>query len=652
MERLRLYNVFHLNLAFSSIEERLRPEVVSRCYWPLLRLARQVPLGIEATGYTLEAIETIDSTWVDELRRLSQSGCCEFIGSGYAQLIGPLVPPRVTAANLELGHEVYERMIGRRPTVALINEQSFSSGIIQLYVNAGYEAIVMEWDNAASRQSWPASHGYLPQIACDGQGGEIPVIWNHTIGFQKLQRFVYGELDSDEYYDYVLSHASSSPRAFSLYGSDAEVFDFRPGRYAIEEACELGEWDKLQGMFLSLLEDPNFEMILPSEVASIDVPRESHNRLVVDSAAVPIPVKKQAKYNATRWAVSGRNDTAINTACWRIYEMLASNGWPKSRVKELCYLWSSDFRTHITADRWQEYCRRLKTLETQVSAEGGRVRAQNVELVSANQTQLPAGVSRKGRFLEIELPNIRLRLNCRRGLAIEELTMPSLCHEPVVRTLPHGFFTDIGWAADFYSGHFVFQAPGQAKVTDLQPVEPAVTERDGQLEIVCSQDVANGQIRKSLVVSNDPPSVELNYYVDWEHVPSGSLRLGHVTLNPAAFCSRSLYYETANGGEAAQRYFVGEQEFDHGRSVSFLVSAAQAIGATNGRVDLGDANRRVRVEFDHSLAALVGLIAYQPFENDYFYRLSFSAREVDDTSCEDLPDAVPFPRHFRMRIAA
>ena len=106
---LRLYAVFHLNLAYSSIEEDQRPEVVRRCYWPLLRLAREfgLPLGIEATGYTLETIAAIDPSWVDELRRLTAEGPCEFIGSGYAQIIGPLVPAEVNAANLRLGnHDV------------------------------------------------------------------------------------------------------------------------------------------------------------------------------------------------------------------------------------------------------------------------------------------------------------------------------------------------------------------------------------------------------------------------------------------------------------------------------------------------------------------------------------------------------------------
>lgn len=87
---LQLYSIFHLNIAYSSIEEEQRPEVIRRCYWPLLRLVREydLPFGIEATGYTLETIAVSDPTWVEELRRLTTEGRCEFIGSGYSQIIG------------------------------------------------------------------------------------------------------------------------------------------------------------------------------------------------------------------------------------------------------------------------------------------------------------------------------------------------------------------------------------------------------------------------------------------------------------------------------------------------------------------------------------------------------------------------------------
>ena len=55
------------------------------------------------------------------------------------------------------------------------------------------------------------------------------------------------------------------------------------------------------------------------------------NRLRLESPGQPIPVKKQGKYNVTRWAVTGRDDLGINTSCWRIYEALRGGRSRKRR---------------------------------------------------------------------------------------------------------------------------------------------------------------------------------------------------------------------------------------------------------------------------------------------------------------------------------
>src|SRR5262249_1722168 len=142
---LRVFAFFHLNLAFSSIEEERRADVIARCYWPLLRLAERVgPIGIEASGYTLEEIATRDPRWIGEARGRSGRGRREWMGAGYSQMIGPLVPARVTAENLRLGLEIYHTLLGVRPRLALVNEQAYSAGLVGLYRDAGYDAIIMD----------------------------------------------------------------------------------------------------------------------------------------------------------------------------------------------------------------------------------------------------------------------------------------------------------------------------------------------------------------------------------------------------------------------------------------------------------------------------------------------------------------------------
>ena len=178
MQPLSLYSVFHLNLFYSSIDEEQRAEVIENCYWPLLRLARHydLPIGIEASGLTLETVATIDPDWMDALRSLIGDGPCEFIGSGYAQIIGPLVPAKVNEANLRIGQETYERLLGIRPKLALVNEQAYSAGLIQLYLDQGFQGMIMEWNNPyRCHLDWDSEWHFLPQIAKGQYKESIPL---------------------------------------------------------------------------------------------------------------------------------------------------------------------------------------------------------------------------------------------------------------------------------------------------------------------------------------------------------------------------------------------------------------------------------------------------------------------------------------------
>jgi len=688
---LNLYALFHLNLAYSSIEEEQRPDVLRLCYWPLLRLARRygLPFGIEATGFTLEMAREIDPAWFEEFRHLVTEGPCEFVGSGHVQLIGPLVPAEVNAVNQRLGQDSYEQLLGFRPRIALVNEQAYSAGMVQHYSDAGYRAIIMEWDNpASSHPDWRAEWRYLPQYACgaDGERGEgsgkqgaeskerrggsteqssplqapssvlhaphsaeeIPVIWNKSIAFQKFQRYAHGEMELDEYHEYLCGHLAETPRAFPLYGNDVEIFDFRPGRYHTEATLrEDSEWDRIGCLFENLLADQRFRFVSPSQVLELlDQPRAG-NRLHLESPTIPVPVKKQGKYNITRWAVTGRDDLGINTACWEIYEGLKANDQASDEDwRDLCYLWSSDLRTHITDNRWGDYRKRLAAAPSGLRLAGTTRRSRDCDIsgpgtteanrVLANSATLGAGpfrVDRNGRMLTIESARLEVRLNCARGLALDAFIDREISDLPLCGTLHHGYYDDINWGADYYTGHLVFETPARPKITDLAPVEPQLGEEGGGLTVSSLVRTPLGDVEKIWRLDPEKGTLELVYHLAWADSPAtGSLRLGHITLIPEAFDERSLYYGTHNGGWTAERFPLDDMTVDHGKPVSLFLSASRAIGITEGAVQIGDAHRSLHVHIDKTQSALIGLVTKRRVGNQCFCRLSLSAREVDDTS--------------------
>ncbi len=684
IQALRLLCLFHLNLAFSSLEEESHAEVIRRCYRPALELARDTdfPIALEATGWTLRRIAELDPGWIALLRELLKQGKVEFVGSAHAQCAAPLLPAQVNAWNLRLGREVYQELLGVMPRIALVCEQVYSPGLVPLYLEAGYEALIVDWDNARrSHLQWPAEHRLHPQRALGG-GRSMPIIWSKSIAFQKFQRFAHGELSLERYIDYVRGVAGGDGHALMLYANDVEIFDHRPGRFAAEPDLQEGEWQRIAQGLRALREQGVGIPALPCDVLDLLGAPGAGHELQLESPSQPIPVKKQDKYNVSRWAVTGRDDIGINTRCRRLYEQLRRDGSADpERWRELCELWASDFRTHITESRWQAFLARLARVEREwlpaVAARkiglsdepdglgdepdglgdepdglgdepdglgdepdglGDEPDGLGDELdglsdgLDGTRDELESisgdlAAVEDGDILDLRRGALTLRLNLRRGMAIEAFGDSRVSELPLLGTLEHGYFPTIELGADFYSGHLVQESPLTHKVTDLERVRPAVgVDARGALCAQARIDTELGPIDKSIRLDAGGAGIELEWVLHWPELPLGSLRLGHVTLLPESFRAPTLWYATHNGGAelvthliAGSRSDTGSEShpiaypaFDHGAAVSALVSCRQGLGMTEGVVLLGDAQCTLRVEIDQSCACPLGLDQLDP----------------------------------------
>jgi hypothetical protein len=631
---LNLFAFFHLNLAYSSIEEEQRLEVIEKCYKPLLHLAEKFgPIGIEASAYTLEEIAARAPEWIADLKQLIATGKVEFIGCGYSQMIGPLVPWRVTEANLRIGNNIYQHLLGIRPRVALVNEQAYSGGLVSLYRDAGYEALIMDWDNPASTHDWPAETGYRAQRAVGPDGRSIGLIWSNTVAFQKLQRYAHGDVTLDDYLSYVRHQRGAAGRSLCLYASDAEIFDFRPGRYKTEEKIgAVSEWTRLEEAFAALRDETGCRVIRPSDL--LDKPGAQELRL--ETAAVPIPVKKQRKYNLSRWAVTGRDDLYINAACQRLYEALRESNADDPAWKELCGLWASDFRTHITAKRWS-------SLEQRLTAALARF-----PHAEALPPATPQGPVLKDRHIDIVTPAVAARLDRRRGLALSEVRFQH--GKPLIGVLPHGTFDDIALQADWYTGNAVFEAPGEHKVTDLEWGQAQVWQDGTDTFAFIRIDTPKGPIEKTMRFHGDAPQIDFDIAFHWDDWGKGSLRLGHLSLLPGAFDWTRLSLTTHNGGKDLETFALAGETVDYGAPVSFLVSASHGLGMTEGWAEIGDSENHIRLTVDRSTAPLLGLLTHRQLRGGMFCQLSLSALELDDTR---KPTPLHLgPRRFRFSVNA
>lgn len=649
MSKLNLYSIFHLNLAYSSLPEERAGEVIERCYRPLLQLAEDfdVKIGIEAPAYTLEKIQEIEPVLIEKLKELIRKGKCEFVGSGYMQIIGPIVPAEVNRQNLKIGNDVYQTILGIKPRIAYVNEQAYSQSLITHYLEAGFEAIIMEWNNPAKfHPEWKEEFQYQPQIAVDNNKNSIKVIWNNSVAFQKFQRYATGEIELAEYLDYLKSHASELQHFFPMYSSDAEVFDFRTMRYREEvPIIESGEWQRIGELFASLSANEFFSFVFPSEVIAKASGENAFNKIHLESGDQPIPVKKRETYNITRWALTGRDNIGINTKCYKIYNNLlqyAGTIVDEEKLgklwKELCYLWASDFRTHITEERFVKYG---AFLEKMLAETGG--------LISKNQSGLAGDLSeievekkdfvpiveKEGRNIIVETKFVKIKLNTLKGLAIESLVFKNISPEFLVGFLDNNYYNNISFAEDFFSGHTTIEIPMQQKVTDLELVEVKLPEVLTDTESVCLEanvKVGSGTIHKIIKIFNYENRIDVKYIFKLNDTHPSAFRTGVLTYNPKAFRKDSLYYACSNGGQN-QEVFSLNSNFKSGHLLSHLVSSGSVLGNTKGRLEIGDEDKSIILLNDLSELAALPMIHFEKVaENSYFLRTFYSLGEFDETS--------------------
>lgn len=643
---MKLWSLFHLNLAYSAIPVSLRSEVIERCYWPLLRVAeeRDWPIGIEASGWTLREIQEHDSRWVPELARLIRLRKVEFIGSGYCQVISPLVPSKVNEKNVEIGWHIYEELLACHPNMALLPEQAFSAGHLDTLRDIGCDAFVMDWNNAyaASTKSAPERQNPSSMVRT-ASGHAMKALWSNSLSFQKFQRYVHGELEATDLVDWLTRRISGNPSLVqSLYSNDAEIFDYRPGRYLSEARIQdEGEWNRISQLIGILQEESHIELLLPREALEQTINlKEAPIRIGSDRA--PSPVKKQAKYNIVRWAVSGRDDFTLNSKCHLLLQAMTNRQETgENQWAQLLEWWASDYRTHIEEDRWK---RVQESINSAISDLPPIDSAPSQPPIHSNIPTKHSGaepsISVGNRFLSITSQRVSAEFDLSKGLAVASWVDRELGNSSLFGTLPLGHFNAISLGADFFSGHVTFEPPGQHKVTDLVPVTPRIVQNGPSVTMSFALNNPLGRIFKSVELDTRLGLYRYRYRTILS--AQGSLRFGYLNLFEEAFDFSRLYFRTHLGGVRPELFRIGTEAFDHGRPVSNLVSASHALGVTEGTIQIGDGRRELCVVLDPDCRGAVAMLANQIDTDEQMVRLYFSAQEVDDTSLLRRPRQLEF----------
>ena len=355
MANLSLYSIFHGNLNYSSISPKIYDKIIDSCYWPILDLIKEYDFktGIEFPLNTLTKIEKIDPSFIEELKKLSEKKKIEIICSGKEQVVFPLVPKDVNSLNLQIGKNEMEKLFSAKINTAFVNEQLFSSSLSSLYLECGFQNIITVWEWASKISSFTNEEKFRPRKIKTSLG-ELNIIWNSYISYQKFQRYVNGDIDKDEYFNYILDNSHKNKSCFPFYGSDMEIFGYKNPVLGLEGTGR--EIERFRRILEMIQDEKGLEFILPSEVPIKFAPKE---KIDLKSARFAILGKKQDKFTVTRWATCGRDNSKNNTLCYKalkkirtIYFLDEDESKKEEYISQLCDCWASDFRTHTVEEKY------------------------------------------------------------------------------------------------------------------------------------------------------------------------------------------------------------------------------------------------------------------------------------------------------------
>ncbi|MBZ9636005.1 alpha-amylase [Clostridium sp. FP1] len=718
MTKLKLYTAFHLNLAFSSIPEEQYALAIDRCYWPMLDILEKfenIKFGLEFTGYTLEKIKEIDYTFIEKLKELHSKGKCEFLGSGMSQAIFPLIPQKVNVKNMEIGNKVYEEILGSTPITGYVNEQSYSDGIAESYSINRYKNLIMEYENSNLFNKYPKEFKYKSHKIKAGCG-ELNLVWNSSIAFQKLQRYAFGQITEGEYLEYLNSHFDENrDRALCLYGSDLEIFDYKPGNYDwFYNPKGSEEMDRLYHIFEFLNSSDKFEFVLPKDVARLN---NSNEFISISTAQYPLVCKKQPKYNVARWAVSGLQNTKMNTECNRLYEDLTilSNFNKDNEVmwRNLCLLYGSDYRTKTTQSKFTEYHSLLGKTQVLIEEKLDSIEKFNEDeydfcLINTNEhniedkfiyqciVKLKQGQIFKdgcyllindvkvnfqfedieyyrdgsirnckvvmelplikpqekayGKFLKganceenpqyiikdnvIETEKVKIEFSTVKKGTIENLILKDASDKSILGSIKHGYYEDITYSADYFSGHTILREKSLNQITDLDKSSIIYPHKDGKFNIrIPVKSKINGEfgeLWKIYYIYINQNRVDIEYNFRFKDTCPIFFRTGILTFNPECFNMESLNYKTHNGGKI-EEYKLSGTEFNQTDMVSLNISPNSCMGSTDGKFIIGDNEKEVVIQRDNSLLYTAPMLEYREIDGKYMMRLYHSLSETDDT---------------------
>lgn len=631
------YCLFHLNLQFSSIPIKDFKKIINNVYYPILNIIdkHNYHLSIELTGWTLEKINEIDKNWIKDFKILLSKKKCTLIGSGYSQIIGPIYDSNINFNNQKLGIEVYKKILNIKPKISLVNEMAFSNGLIEVYKKF-YEAIILDIKNAEISKNIKLQNNNFPNLLINDNKDKIPVIWADTLLMQKFQQYVHGSISMNNYLKEIKSFKLINKLTNSIYCGDAEIFDYRPKRYHSEDKILSNEWSKILNLFNYLKTKDNIHFVSPELIHSNN---KYSKKINLSSISNPTIVKKQQKYNISRWAISGRDDQWLNTISYRLIKIISQKKITNKKIiKDLLFILGSDLRTHVCKSKWNFAIKKInfycKKLNLKMNFFTNNINISKFTSINKKISNNNYEIFKDDFLLYCNTKYLKCIFNLKKGLSIYSLAFKSHDFIKSIGTIKKGYFADINFANDFYSNitiidHFDLRK----KITDLDIVKPKINinAKSGKIEIYSKISTKLGTLKKIYVIYLNSEKITSKIYLPKIKRNNLIARISNITFHPDFNDGMlNLYYK--NGGKKLQKILINQNVNHSLNSFSNLHSCNNGILPSNGELKFVNRKKHVVLfKWKPEDLFIFPMLLNKKIVKKSLTRIFFSFLEQDDT---------------------
>ncbi len=673
-----LYTVFQLDLENPGIPREDYGRIIDGCYEPLLEICESgIPLGIGMTGLTMAEIAELRPGFMERFAMLVREGRAELVGSGYAWAAFPLIPTDVNRWNIESGVRIYKKLLGMRPTTAVVDEGSFTRSTTDLYREAGYENIVLVRGSVVY-SSAPAHRAQR----VTGLRGAANLLVADPEASRKFVECARGFTRVEELVRYA-EHASGEDSAFSLYAGGAEVFDYSLTRGPKDN----GDAERLAAALTELNRSRTLRLMTPAEaIDRLRAPGDTGNVVHLDpKEELSFDTVDTGEVNPLLWQEAISTDPRMSAALHRAYAKVsavesigaASPGELKGLREVICRLWGKAYAGYLIDERQREFDDLMgwftieidRLLSTPAGAVASKVAIPGAVVFTEAPPQAPdlpeccadtnisrtcdcgenkcgrADISTEGATVKVSTGEVSIEFLRESGMAIGALVFPGVCEAPVLGTHVAGSSGRSFPMKNYFSGHVVVAEPDSTVTTDLFPVTDFdITEDVDKVTVSAEMRLGLSTVTKTYRIFKNIPKVELSVRIRSRELRASSLRTGNFTLLPEAFDRGSLWLETVNGGLAPERTGLeGLHIPPSGNSMAVPSNgpATWCLGATDGWVRVGDKKVTVEVSTLRGSIHTVPVVCYLeprtgPDEGAFVMRLSHTTGGVASGSTHTL----------------